>query len=260
MHIELVSFSATAPGASGAAGAALAGDSLTMKNSGGAGKLIALWAKFQTTGFLQLAWPSGHDTTRGLRLRVKSGAVDNLLPEGLPPSVEPQETLTATIAGSATAGDVESACALVFYPDVPGMSQRGIDWNALQRRFEKLVTVDNSMTAAAAGYTGEEAINADSDLLQANRDYAVLGCEVDTAIAAVTMRGPDTAGVKIGMPGNPDDNENTINFFPRLSRAFGQPIIPVINSGNRANTLVGLVADENTPTVKATFHLALLGK
>lgn len=258
MHIELVSFSATAPGSGGAAAAALAGDSLVVKNGIGPAHIVAWWADHQTAGSQQLSFPSGHDTTRGIRQRVRAGEVDQLLPEGISVPVQPQETLGITIAGSATAGDVEIGSMLLLYPDLPGSGFRGITFEELLRRKAKLVTVDVTLTGAAAGYTGSEAINAETDLLLANRDYAVLGGHVSAESATIAIAGPDTGNVRIGFPANDLEPEMGTNFFPRLARAFQAPIIPVINSGNKANTLVSFVQDENNISPGVTLMLALL--
>lgn len=258
MHVELVSYSATAPGAGGAAAAALSGDSLVFKNARGPGRVIAWWADNQTAGFHQLSFPSGHDTTRGLRVRVRASEVDPLLPIGVGFYVQPQETISALIAGSATAGDVESGSMLVAYDDLPGTSQRNIGWQDLQRRMEKLTSVDMAITGAAAGYTGGAAINSVSDLLLANRDYALIGGTIGAETATVWVAGPDLGNLKVGFPANETDDELGLNFFSQLARAFDLNCIPVINSGNKASTTVGILQDENNITPTVTLLLALL--
>jgi len=258
-HIELVSCIATAPGAGGAAAAAVTGDSLTIKNGKGP-KIIGIWADFQAAGVLQIIRPSGHDTTRDLRFRVPATEVDFRNPIGIPIDVEPQELLGVTIIGSATAGDVETACLLVGYDELPGSSQNLISESELMRKIDKLLTIECSITTAGNGvtYSGEELINAESALLKANRNYAILGANVGAECAAVTVRGPDTGNVRIGLPGNDLDNNFTSQFFPLLSRAFGKPLIPVINSGNAASTYFGALADENNTAIPVSWTLALL--
>ena len=258
MHVELLSYSATAPGAAGAAAAAVTGDSLTVKNSRGPAKLIAWWADNQTAGFHQLIFPSGHDTTRGIRTRVRSSEVDQLLTQGIGVTVQPQELLSLTIAGSATAGDVESGSFLVAYNDLPGVNSRHIGWDELTRRMEKLTSIDMTITGAAAGYTGSAAINSSVDLLNANRDYAVLGCGISAETCTVALVGPDTGNVRIGMPGNDTDNDLPLNFFPLLARAFDLPCVPVINSGNKASTFLSILQDENNISPIVSLYLALL--
>lgn len=258
MHTELVSTVVTAP-STGAAGVALTGDSLTVKNAqrNSYVGVIASWATRQVAGFSQLVFPSGHDTTRGYRSGVAIGAGLLTHPLGTQMELQPQEVLVNTIAGSAVAGDLEQDSFLIFYENFPGISARLISDAELHRRLEKMTTVESSVAAVATGQYSEEAINADSDLLLANRDYAVLGMNSRTAAHNLTLRGPDLGNVRIGVPGNLRP-ELTTQWFPLLARATGRAIIPVINSGNRASTLVGFSADENAATTLVTLYLALL--
>jgi len=261
MHTELLSWSATAPGTSGAAATALTGDSLVIKNNRQADgpALIALWGMQQATGSQQITFPSGHDTTRGYRYGQRIADTSRRLAHGTALFATAQEQLSITVAGSATAGDVELGHALVHYPDLPGVQNRAITWEDLMDRYQKLTTVYASVTSAAAGYSGAELITADSDLLMANRDYAILGVETNTStVSAVTIVGPDTGNVKIGCPGTTAGNDETKDFFCKLAREFDSPQIPVISSGNKSNTYIGIASDENTPTVLITLFLALL--
>jgi len=260
MHIELLTVTATAPGASGAAGAAVTGDSLTVKNGVGEVRMLAAWADLQAAGFIRVVNPSGHDTTRGYSFRAGIGELRQELPLGLGLSLRPQESLAFTIAGSATAGDVEQVCSLLWYQDLPGVQGRLISWEQCQQLTERLCTVEASITSSAGpGYSGEEAITAESDLLKANRDYAVLGMTASAEVAAVTLRGPDLGNVRVGVPGEPAQHDVGAQFFGMLSRAFnGLPTIPVISSGNKASTLIGVATDENAGTIPVVLHLALL--
>jgi hypothetical protein len=258
-HLELVSFSATAPGGTGAPATALAGDSLVVKG-GGTGKIqiVGWWADQQVSGFQQVTFPSGHDTTRGIRQRAQATEVDQLLPEGIGITVQPQETLSVVIAGSAVAGQIETGSLLVLYPHMVGSSQRGIAWHDLIKRFDKFTTVDTSLVGTAAGYTGAKALNADSDLLLANRDYAVLGFSTSGKSATIAISGPDLGNVRVGAPANDLEPEIGMNYFPRMARALNLPLIPVINSGNKASTQIMFVQKQANVTIGVTLFLVLL--
>jgi hypothetical protein len=262
MHTELVSFVAVAPGAGGAAAAAVTGDSLQIKNTRGHARIVAWWADQQLDGFQQLTFPSGHDTTRGYRARVEVAEVASLMPIGLTMEVQPQETLALTISGSAVAGDAEQGCMLVHYDDLPGVTQRMLTWAQLQDKTEMLTTLEGSMAPAGTGiaYSGSELITVDSDLLRANRDYAILGARVTTQTAALCIRGPDTGNIRIAIPGDVLHPELTINWFGLLARSTGMPMIPIINSGNKGSTTLDVLADENNVAVPFTLFLALLKK
>lgn len=257
--LQLVSYSATAPGATGAAGAAVSGDSLVIAfGTGKPAHIVAWWADNQSAGFHQLTFPSGHDTTRGLRLRVRASELLPLLPRGCPLEVQAGETMTLLVAGSATAGDVESGSFLIAYDDLPGITGRGIDWPTFLKRRDKLVSVDLTVTGAAAGYTGSIALNNASDLLLPNRDYAIMGAISDSETCAVSIIGPDTGNLRIGCPASDAEQDETNEFFLALARENNAPLIPVINSGNKANTLVSILQDENNITPKISILLALL--
>lgn len=260
MHLELITATTTAAGTSGAAAAALTGDSLTIKNSKGPAKILACWSQVQADGYVQISKPSGHDTTRGLRLVTDSGTIRNLLPAGCPLIVEPQELLSVTIAGSATAGDVDIACMQVLYDDLPGVRGRGISWAELQRRalWGKPTTIQATLTGAATGYTGTELINVESDLLWANQDYAVMGITTTVAVAGLFITGPDTAYQRAAVPGQVSDSDVGRDWFAQLARAYDEPIIPVINSGNKTSTSLGFVQNENNVSPSVALYLVPL--
>jgi hypothetical protein len=258
MHIEVIGFSATAP-STGAAAAAFTGDSLVVKNSKGAANIIGWWADQQLAGYQQLTFPSGHDTTRGIRTRVVASEVDLRWPMGVPIAVQPQELLTVSIAGSPTAGDVEQGAFLLMYDDLPGVNARLIDWNELMRRGVSNTTIENTITTTAGpGWSGAELITAESDLLHANTDYAIVGMQCSVECLALAIQGPDTGNVRIACPGNELDNDFTNGFFGMLSRALGRKTIPVINSGNKSSTFLSAAQDENAAAVPMTTFLVEL--
>jgi hypothetical protein len=258
MHIEIVSAIATQPN-TGLAATALTGDSLTVKNANRSKKvqIIAAWSTRQVAGFMQLIFPSGHDTTRGFRCGLPIGAGSLTLPLGEQIEVQPQETLADTIAGSNVAADIEQDSFLIHYEDMPGIDARLISYTELTRRGEKRTTIESSVAAVATGQYSEELINADSDLLLANRDYAVVGMQSRTAAHNLTLRGPDLGNVRIGCPGNLRP-ELTNQWFSLMSKAHGIAAIPVINSGNKGSTFVGFSADENAAATLVTLQLVLL--
>lgn len=259
MHTELLSYFATAPGAGGAVATAVAGDSLIVRNAQGAAPMIiAAWCWAQAAGYHQLSWPSGHDTTRGYRYNVTTAEIDQRLAAGLHMTVEPQEAISATISGSGTAGDVELGCLYVHYPSLPGVTQRALTWDQLLSRMQDLTTVSATLVGSAAGYTGAELLNAESDLLRANTDYAILGMTLSVDCAAVWISGPDTGFTKVAAPGDSSDNDAQASWFCRLSRAYALPLIPVINSGNKSSTQIGILQAENNVTTLVTLYLARL--
>ena len=257
MHFEIITTQATAPGAAGAAGAANTGDSLVVKNGKGKIRSLATWASRQVAGFSQFTTPSSHDTTRGYRAGLSIGTAQLTTPLGINWDVQAQETIANTIAGSGVAGDIELDSFLMWYENFPGISMRTVSADQVESRGKFITTVQSSVAAVATGQYSEELITADSDLLKANTDYAVVGMTPSLAVHNTTLRGPDLGNVRIAVPGflRP---EVTAQFFQIMSRVHKLPLIPVINSGNKSATFVGFCADENAAATSVTLHLVEL--
>lgn len=256
-HIEIITASATAAAAGGSAAAALGGDTLQIKNGSNI-DIIAAWQTNQTAGFGQLIFPTAHETTRGYRANVPIGVNPSLFSFGARMRVEAQETLQPTIAATAVAGDVENMSLLIRYNDSPGMDANLITPEEVMRRVEKWTTIENSLASTAGpSYGTPETFIADSDLLKANRDYAILGMTPRTQCHAVYCQTPDGGNVRFGCPGvlRP---EITSQWFALLSRVHGEALVPVFNSAGKGNCFVGVVTDENAGTFVVDLHLALL--
>jgi hypothetical protein len=87
----------------------------------------------------------------------------------------------------------------------------------------------------------------------------VLGMTTNTEAAAICLRGPDTANLRVSVPGEPDLTEDTSNWFRLLSQAMACRRFPIINSANKGGTLIDAVNDENAGTANVVIHLAELG-
>jgi len=257
--IELLSYSATQPN-TGAAAAAVTGDSLVVKNSTKP-RILNFWGNNQVAGFHQLVYGSAGNTTRGLgRYNVDVLQPRLLLAELMGASIQPLETISPTIAGSNTSGDVETGTIIMGYDDLPGVSQRLLTLDQLRSRDDgKPDAISATLTGAAAGYTGEELITAESDLLIAGFDYAVLGISTSLEVGAVYFYGPDTGNLKVGAPGDATGN-NLASFFVDLAAKYGRPMIPVVSADNRSNTRMGFLQNENNVSPFVTLHLARLKK
>lgn len=260
MLLDLVSYFDTAPSTGGAA-AALSGDSLTVKNaiSGSPIDIVAMWGKNQTSGFHQVVYPSGNDTTRNIREIVVAGQPSNLFGRGMRTPLVESETMSITISGSATAGDMEIGAMLIRYQDLPGQFGRYISYGELIQRMVRLVTVQATLTMTNGGaYEGSEALNADSDLLKPNTDYALIGGVTSVLCNSFNLRGPDNANGRVGIPGNIANPQMTAGFFADLARFLDEPLIPVINADNKANTLLDAVQDEDATDVVCSYNLVQL--
>lgn len=259
--LDIVSAFTTAAGAAGTAAAAAAGDSLAIRNTTFDNKPIILqyWAKNQVAGFGQFTHPSGNDVVRDFRAQVGIGTPLPLFSPGLGEPVEPQELLGVTIAGSAVAGDIETNHFQIYYPDLPGTAARFIDVDAMVNRAVNQVTIFDTTTATAGGaYGGSRALNAASDLLRANTDYALLGAHVTVLCGALTVRGVDSGNLRVGIPGMPLRPDITGTWFVQLTEQFGIPLIPVFNSANKAGIFIENITDENLAAVPFSLILVQL--
>lgn len=256
--LEVIGARGTAIGAALAALTPLTGDSLTVRNAkeGSEVLLCQLWSDVQVAGTLRVRSPRFHDNVQGIRYDTVIGDLKPVMPWGLPEPLLPQDNLSIDLAGSAVAGDIEQVFALLYYADLPGSDARLESWESIAPRIEHIVTVENTIATGVTGdWTGGEAINAEFDLLKANTDYALLGYLTDTETGAISWKGSDTGNYRVGGPGEPDLRDVTKDWFVLLSQAYGLPMIPVFNAGNKAAITVECAQDENgaDPTVTSIF-------
>lgn len=253
--MELLTGFVTAPSTVQTALTMATGNSLTLRNANLSSKvtLLTAWVDAQVRGILRIRSPKLHDNVQGIRVGTNANIVQPLLDPTFQQPLYPQDTLTVDLSGSVTGGDLETACLLVRYDDLPGQSGRFITPQELKTRGINQVGVENSLaTGTGGGYTGEEAINADFDLLKANTDYALIGYNVspvagqtDGGAACVRWRGIDTGNLGVGGPATDLLKELTNKWFIWLSERSGYPCIPVFNSANRAGILLDAAQDEN---------------
>lgn len=228
-----------------------------MKNGQGLIQIIASWSTRQVVGFSQLIWPSGHDTTRNWRVSCPIATATHTLPFGVALRLQAQELLASTICGSAVAGDIELDSFLIHYANFPGISMRSMTADAVDSRAKDYTTVEASVAAVATGEYSVEAIAADSDLLKANTDYAVLGMSSRTAAHSLVISSPDFGNIRVGVPGHLRPEVGN-QWFMLQSRCHKLPLVPVFNTGNKAQVNIGFCGDENAAATVITVHLARL--
>jgi hypothetical protein len=260
--LDTITSTGTAIGATLAASTIASGDSFQIKNQAGNAPawLLQLWVDNQVAGQVRIRSPKMHDNVDAIRSRVLIGVLEPLLPWGMPQPLYAQDVEIVELAGSAVAGDIESVVQQVYYPDLPGQQARLLSWDQVKGRIKNIVGQRIAITlGSTAGYNGARAINADTDLLQANTDYAVLGMTTDVECAAICLRGPDTGNLRVAVPGEPGLWHHANYWFKRLSVGYNLPLIPIINSANKGGTLIDAVNDENGGTANVTIWLAQLG-
>jgi len=237
---------------------AATGDSLAVKNTPieKTIKIISFWSDVQVAGTGRIRSARLHDNVSALRFDTIIGDLRPYMPWGLTQRVYPNDVLTIELGGSAVAGDLEVIVLLLYYEDMPGISARFISPDELMRRAGNVYMGENTIATGTGGsYSGSEAINIEIDQFHAGAQYALVGYLCDTEMGAICWRGPDTGNLRVSGPGEETERELTADWFIRLSKATGLPLIPVISAENKAATLIDAVCDENgaDPTVTSIF-------
>lgn len=264
--LEVITGTVTAPGAAPVPIAAASGNSFTLRNfpsQDAAGKavkahLLTCWTYTNAAAILRIRSPRMHDFNQGIRLRSANTSVLPLLPLGYGDDqvLEAQDTLTVELAGSAVAGQIETACLLVYYEMLPGVEGRFIDTAALRMRAQNQVGNEVALNpGVAGGYSGQRAINFSFDTLKANKDYALLGMTTDVDTGVVRVYSADTGNLGVGIPGDSRNKFVTANWFPLMSAWTGVPLIPVFNAANKGSILVDTAQNQAGTAVNVTLIL-----
>lgn len=260
--LELITVQATAPGA-GATFLAVAGNSLTIRDTREAAWFAAAFSTRQTGGFMRYTSPLLHDAVVGMQFAVDSnaGLTARLHHWGCLQQLYAQDTLIAFGSGSGTAGDIEFGSFLVAYEDLPGVDAYLIDEAELRRRADDVYAFQNTLaTGTTGGYSGSEVLSAEQDQLKANTDYAIIGYTVTVPAHAIRYVGQDWGNLGLGGPGLPNESL-TQDWFVRLSAHCKMPLIPVFNSSNKTNTFVDAAQNENgADTIVSTITVRLSPK
>ena len=249
--------------ATAAAQAALvpaSGDSFIVRNFGPTDNayLEGLITKAAHSMQLNVKSPLLHDDVEGIQFISAEAPAARLFPGGISQALHPQDALS--VLGLGTASDVLVAVLQHYYTSLPGASARLFnpgDVQALIRYIKVLEVVVT--TNATPGAWQDTVITTTENLLKANTDYAVLGYISDVAVAAIGLKGIETANLRIVGPGT-TLSYDTSDYFVRRSLETGRPHIPVINAAN-ANALYASAADSGASTaVKVQLILGMLSQ
>ena len=247
MHIEVQGYFATAAAVAGTAAAACNGDTLTVKNARIGSKIVLVDAVafYGSLGELRVVGPHMNDTTQGIRMPVVPAVSHCLMGGPMGEPMWPQDTLVVTMFGTAFAAEVDVAGLVFWYEDLPGITARMIDTATLRTRGVRVVPVNCTIATVATGQWGAaEALNADSDLLRPNTDYALVGGKVSALVGVVGVRSPDWGNVRVPIPGGIGETRDGSSYLSALSDRTGLPCIPILNSGNKAGIFVDMLQDE----------------
>lgn len=243
---ETIAASATAPGAGGAAMAAVTGDSLRIRDAKSA-QIVDMGALRQASGRTRLTSPLLHDNTVGL---MYPSAIDSRwLRMPLPQELAPQDTLSLNATGSAVAGDVELFWATVRYEEIGGIDGRFTNKENVRKKAVEFYMPELTIVTTGAGWTGSVTLASANDAWKANKDYAIIGIvprEAQANIAGIGLVGPDWGNLRIMVPYDQVQAEACGRYFWDI---MDDDAIPVVNASQRSNvTLTGL-GNENAATV-----------
>jgi hypothetical protein len=244
--------------------AALTGDSLTIPSfrEGTGAWILEAWAGNSVTKCqFSIRSPKMHDSTRGIRMAYQfnptlSGADGDpqLL---LPPYIRQPlyRTDTLVIETLATANDDVNLILLEWFEDLEGVAGDFRHWSEIESQIVDMVGILVTPTAGASNaYGTAEALNTDDDRLKADTKYALLGLSTDLPCTSIGIKGPNTGNQRIACPASWDPTVS-LGWFVNLSRMYGLPTIPVINSNNKSVTFVDAVSSTTTlaPLVTLIF-------
>jgi hypothetical protein len=253
--MEVVSGFATNPSTTFTALTMGTGDSASVRNfpNNARAYIFDQWAYGTTAGYIRTTSPRIHDNVEGITLRHGAATTRSLWSEYDKELLYPQDTLSFSITGGASETDVMTS--LIYYEDLPGTDARLYNWTEIDARALHLSGVRVSITSGgtAGQYSGSVAINSLVDQFKANTDYAILGYQVQTAVATIGIKSADFGNLRVGFPGTTEVID-TRSFFVDLNRQIGKPTIPVFNAANAGNTIVDCIDFTTATTFVVTLE------
>jgi hypothetical protein len=232
-------FEALAPGT---------GDSATFFNvpQGTAAFLGEVWAVDNASpAVLSLKASRFHDQQLGIVVQVPDGSTlapanraVNLSPAGIDQPIFPSDVLD--VSADMTAADDINVTLVLYYPDLPGISARLATAEFVRSAAGNLVGIQATITPGTGDWG------------------ATVGLTSQAPLAAVGISGTDTGNLRVGGPVLADP-EHDATMFLDFARAFGLPLVPIINSNNAGATLIQ-AADTTPAATPITVLLAELSQ
>jgi|ERR1041384_1155839 hypothetical protein len=235
------------------------------------GRLLQAWSENQLPNdFQRITSPNLHDQKVALTFPVQNSSelVPLLQWNDVSETMFPNDQLTIEgTNASAFTGVMINTHLLIYYPEYRDSETNFISYSEYKRRFKHYLLNKVHITpdpALVGFYSGERAINADSDPFVYTSEYALLGANiVANTFGCIGVRSPDWGGFRIGIPGQSQmfyGVQNSLNWFPFLSRLFDDlPCIPVVSPANRGATIVDVTANNVVPS-DIIFQFAQLEK
>lgn len=234
------------------------GDSFSIRNfpTSNWARLEAIFREGAAKGQVRVESPMMHDDVKGITLGPGNAVSQYLLPQQVGQQVYPGDTLTVesdiAAAGSTLVG------LLIYYQSLSSSEARLHSWGDISGIIKNIKPMEVDVTTSGTIGTWEDtAINSVDKQLHAGHDYAVLGYQVDTAIACVGVKGQETANLRNCGPGIIDSGF-TSDYYVMMSNRHGTPHIPVFNADNASAYYVSTLANAASVASKVYMILAEL--
>lgn len=218
--------------------------------------LEALMRQGATSGAWRILSSTLHDNVTGLTYFLTETPAISPMPDYVGQPLQSGDTLS--VSGTGGTAETEVGAFTFYYQDVNGLDAKLYMWEDIVGSIEHIKPFEVDCTPnGTAGNWADTLLNATDKQAKADRKYAILGWDVDTAVAAVAFFGGETGNVRMGGPG-PTATPQTSDWFIDESRRMGTPHIPVISANNFGSTNVSIVTTATSGTVKVTVQAALL--
>lgn len=258
LGLDLQAFQSTSTGAGNfIAATPFTGSVAAVRNFAGTDRalLLGFGRKGATAGTARLRSNLFHDDLQALRFRALAADPTSHIPHWVPNLLYAQDA--PAVDGDGTNLEVEAYWTSLYYSNLPGAGARLHSPGDILPNVDLLVGQQVTISAVAPPAFATALLTSLYNTLKANRDYAVLGFQSDTALAAVGIQGADTSNLVAGY-GCPTDIWKTKDAFVRLSYEYQLPLIPVINAANAPATNVNVYNDVAAAGANVTFILGLL--
>lgn len=226
------------------------GDSLSVRNfvPPATARLEAVFVDGTSKDQTRILSPKFHDNVTGITYGPAEQPAQFLMPRVTGQMLTPSDTLVVKTGAAASSSSIVAL--LNYYSDLPGSAARLHMWGDISGLQKSYKTWEVDVTTSATIGTWEDTlINTTDSQFHAGSDYAILGFQLDTAVACVGVKGQETGNLRICAPGTTDTLDIS-EYFVTMSDRHGTPHIPVFNADNKGSFYVSTLAKTASVSTK----------